>query len=363
MPTSRLCGAGPKDDISAKDRQRRVDTLGTIVKSYPKAMTMQPPVLGIAIATIPATFLASTVTALIDAYPEAAKLHHRDLGGSSRLPLHVLIKRVHESGDAETTLACTEVLPKLCDAYPEATLHSSAHGFLVRMAGFHTVWGKRDPEYWNDESPTEFYHTFLVEATKAYLGMPQDSDPNEVERHILFAAAELEEQIIKSHGGPEEMCTIVEPLRRIVINRPELASCKDENGDYPLPHAIVKLAPYLDVRVRRTVIRPERFRMTIMEIFDESGAKYLKQLMESNPDALTKPVFFGGGRLPIHLTLEDSYNAALIDIIEMAPETIPIQDPVTKLYPFMMAALGEEPSLNMIYRLLRHNPVAALSDF
>ena len=153
---------------------------------------------------------------------------------------------------------------------------------------------------------------------------------------------------------------MLEPLRRMVIKSPHLASSQDENGDHPLPYAIIKLAPYLDVRVRRTIIRPERFRMTIEEIFDESGAKYVKQLMESNPGALTKPVSFDNGRLPIHLALENPYSAALIDIIEMAPETISIQDPVTKLYPFMMAAVGEEPSLNMIYKLLRPNPVVAL---
>lgn len=56
----------------------------------------------------------------------------------------------------------------------------------------------------------------------------------------------------------------------------------------------------------------------------------------------------------------------IFDIIKMAPKTISIQDPVAKLYPFMMAAIGEEPSLNMITctcSLLRTDPVAALGDF
>lgn len=62
----------------------------------------------------------------------------------------------------------------------------------------------------------------------------------------------------------------------------------------------------------------------------------------------------------------------IFDIIKMAPKTISIQDPVAKLYPFMMAAIGEEPSLNMITctctcSLLRTetspDPVAALGEF
>ena len=354
---------GAEEDISAKEEQTRLDVLRAIVKSNPDAMTVQPSALGIALFTTPAAFLASTVAVFLDVCPEAAKLYHQELDSSSRLPLHVLIKRVQDSRNADTTRDCTKVMPTLCKAFPEATLHSSKHGFIARMVGFLAEWGKgRDAAYWNNESPTEFYHTFLREATKVYLGMPQDSDPNEVDRHVLFVAVDLEDQIIKNHGGPQAPCMILEPLCRMVIKSPRLASSQDENGDYPLPHAITKLAPYLDVRVRRTIISPHRFRMTIEEIFDESGAKYVKQLMESNPSALTKPVSFDSGRLPIHLALENSYSAALIDIIDIAPETISIQDPVTKLYPFMMAAVGEEPSLNMIYKLLRPNPVVALGD-
>jgi hypothetical protein len=93
----------------------------------------------------------------------------------------------------------------------------------------------------------------------------------------------------------------------------------------------------------------------------EAGVKYVQQLIYSNPDGLTTPVF-GTGRLPIHLAI-DAQSASIKDIVAKKPATASIPDPVTRLYPFMMAAVGDSFSVNIIYDLLRLNPLAAIVHF
>lgn len=349
-------------DIRPEETKRRLGILKTIIKSHPDAMFMQPSALCSAINGVPAEFLFQTAVAMMTACPDAAKFRQNFFDLSHELPLHTLIKRVYRDHDTDTTLQCTVIMRELCKAYPEAVFQSLADGFPVRTAGFHIAGSLSaladNPHYKVTlDALAVFYLEFLRGATKAYLAMSQDADINEVDRHILFVATELEDQIIKNHGGPAEKCTVAEPLRRLVASMPRLASSRDDNGDYPLSHAIVKLAPYADPRVVRTLRGNFEF-----DAAAEAGVKYVQQLIYSNPAGLTTPIF-GTGRLPIHLAIE-AKSASLKDIVAKNSTTASIPDPVTRLYPFMMAAVGDDSfSVNIIYDLLRLNPPDAVAHF
>jgi hypothetical protein len=65
----------------------------------------------------------------------------------------------------------------------------------------------------------------------------------------------------------------------------------------------------------------------------------------------------GTGRLPIHLAavLDDQYDSALLsNLMHLYPESLGIPCPVTKLYPFQLAASASSQSaINKVFLLLR----------
>ena len=64
------------------------------------------------------------------------------------------------------------------------------------------------------------------------------------------------------------------------------------------------------------------------------------------------------GRLPLHhaVVSRRQYDNAIKAIIKAAPQALEIKDGITHLYPFMMAAVGKDSDIDLIYRLLAEAP-------
>ena len=149
-----------------------------------------------------------------------------------------------------------------------------------------------------------------------------------------------------------------------MIEMPFLAKHQDDNGDYPLPLAIKHLVKYLKTSFTST--------FGIYDKTDPSVLNYIKTLIQLNPMALAKPLS-SNRRLPLHICLGGDLNCGMWDrlrasacvdaLLEAAPGTLAARDPVTGLYPFMLAAVGDRRSLmgdrvdlGLVYILLRRDP-------
>ncbi|GAX20672.1 hypothetical protein FisN_32Hh061 [Fistulifera solaris] len=120
----------------------------------------------------------------------------------------------------------------------------------------------------------------------------------------------------------------------------------DHNGKLPLHYAV-------SIRPRPT--------KQVRSIPQADLRLYVREVLNQNPHAcLVKDAV---GRLPIHYCLDNRHNDTcesfyliVKDVLLACPVAIEIVDPVSCLYPFMMAATDSNLSLELVYMMLRFHP-------
>ncbi|GAX12917.1 hypothetical protein FisN_32Lh061 [Fistulifera solaris] len=136
-------------------------------------------------------------------------------------------------------------------------------------------------------------------------------------------------------------------LQLLLVQYPHQVEWADQHGKLPLHYAV-------SIRPRPT--KHER------SIPPAELRRYVQDVLNQYPQAcLVKDAV---GRLPIHYCLENRNNETcdncvdwiVKDVMLACPAAIEIVDPVSCLYPFMMAATDSNLSLELLYMMLRFHP-------
>ena len=150
------------------------------------------------------------------------------------------------------------------------------------------------------------------------------------------------------------------------------------NGDLPLLHAAIEMINQKDVLRAVLVNRAlpcsfsivDNRRKNVLHVAAEQAAyregswqDIIEYLIFRNDGINCARMRDDSGRLPIHSATANmlSWSNGLEDITEANFSALTIPDPVTNLYPFMLAAHGDAAlsvpaDLNSVYTLLRLNP-------
>ena len=129
---------------------------------------------------------------------------------------------------------------------------------------------------------------------------------------------------------------------------------KDERGDLPL-HILLKNAPLKILWLTK--------RSLIRKVSTDIYSSAIRMLLQAYPRASF--VKDSSGRLPLHLAIQNgiAWCDGIELLLEKHPDSISSIDPVTKLYPFMLAASlidrkrdSYNESIDSIFRLLQANP-------
>lgn len=169
----------------------------------------------------------------------------------------------------------------------------------------------------------------------------ENGDPNDSKQFLVHKAF----QIQCSHDSP----LLPLPLIQLMLFQyPHQASLADHNGKLPLHYA-------LSIERRK--------RQHTRGIPKSDWRLYVQEILSKNPSACL--VKDSVGRLPIHYSLNnehnvtceiESYDLIVRDIVQECPAAVEIEDPLSVLYPFMMAATNSHISLDTVYLMLRFHP-------
>lgn len=89
--------------------------------------------------------------------------------------------------------------------------------------------------------------------------------------------------------------------------------------------------------------------------FCSSEDYFIMKILEANPDALKMPS--RDGRSPLHHAAKSRNCIAVINrILSDCPSSIYLKDPVTGLCPSLLAATGQNNTLESVYKLIRTDP-------
>lgn len=141
--------------------------------------------------------------------------------------------------------------------------------------------------------------------------------------------------------------------------RPEEVLKKDRLNMLPIHHAL---------RYSKTLRRSSTSSSAV-----DDWKSFVLQLLNKSPDQCK--IKCKHGRLPLHyvldhirpgdgsvsktsswLSLQASRHAIVEKLIELYPESVDKCDPVTRLYPFMVASMDQNLSVDTVFILLRHSP-------
>jgi hypothetical protein len=137
-------------------------------------------------------------------------------------------------------------------------------------------------------------------------------------------------------------------IQLMLVQYPHQVGWVDQTGKLPLHYAA-------SIRPRKT--------KHVRSIPQADLRRYFQEVLNKNPHAcLVKDAV---GRLPIHYCLDnkpnetcelESFDLIAKDVVLACPAAIGIVDPISCLYPFMMAATDSNLSLDMVYTMLRFHP-------
>lgn len=136
-------------------------------------------------------------------------------------------------------------------------------------------------------------------------------------------------------------------LERTLISSPQNARCYNDEGDLPL-HVAAKSTPFKT--------------WCISQEDNPSYSSVIELLLKAYPEGATIPN--KNGRLPLHclITSKKSWSSDIIILLQHSSNSLLVKDPITKLMPFMMAAVSEEASIAEVFKLLRANPIAICKE-
>ena len=136
-------------------------------------------------------------------------------------------------------------------------------------------------------------------------------------------------------------------LERVLISSPQDARCYNDEGDLPL-HVAAKSTPFKT--------------WCVSQEDNPSYSSVIELLLKAYPKGATIPN--ENGRLPLHclISSKKSWGSDINILLHHSPNSLLVRDPITKLMPFMMAAVSEETSIAEVYKILRANPIAICKE-
>jgi hypothetical protein len=188
-------------------------------------------------------------------------------------------------------------------------------------------------------------HRILL-VVRASFGDSFSRSPFDLSGDILHQAAAL--------CGPNGPVLPRPVLELILWQHPEQVERRDHTGKLPLHYA-----------VQLSRLHEEASFKSVQE-----WKLWVHKLLFQNPDACC--VKDNRGRLPLHhaldyhaggvpavtIPVQEARNVVVRDLVGRFPQSVELVDPVTKLYPFQLAAMNPLVSLDTVYLLLRMCPGA-----
>ncbi|CAJ1934505.1 unnamed protein product [Cylindrotheca closterium] len=256
------------------------------------------------------------ITAIVDAFPGSVRTSSR---ANRDLPLH-LACRYQVKAEILKVLTSRDPATALC----ETKLGKKPIKILWEKAGAET---KITPELWSRVT------VMLSAVAKARRQCETQSD--EDEKFLLHAAVSL--------GARSCPSTII---RNLLHGNPKLTGASQRDWSHRLPLHIAVGPTSWSNETRRKYKPRERVFISLLLEAHPKGA--YEQETQSN-------------RYPLHLALSNRHcwSEGVSDLMRAAPEVLLLPDPVTKLFPFQLAAIPVGDTcvdLDTVFRLLRSQP-------
>ena len=268
------------------------------------------------------------VRAIVDAYPKGVT---QSCGENHDLPLHIACKNQ----------ASSEILEVLLEEYPSSALRE-------------TKWGNKIPlvTLWESSQPVDSCFWRKVEIIlRAVDRHRKENNQETVEKSqsqsIAFQADSLLHAAVSlgSLGCPFEI------FEFFVSKYPSEVSKKDSLGLYPL----------------NIIVGPTSWSSTSRRKYKPREKEFISLLLERCPRIASERLGTDQDRYPLHSALINRHTwfGGIKELFFAAPSVLLEADPVTKLYPFQLAAIpirDTQVDLDTIFHLLREQP-AVLSRF
>jgi len=325
---------------------------------------------------------AFVVQALLSAYPEASIM----VGTSNMNPLHITCSSQHASvqvvrvllesgmgheaskrqdvdGDMPLHAACRcgapmEVLEVLLKANPAAVMERDYEGLtpLLRLwvryfviLGDYVIDAVKGAADLTGELGEAWKKTELL-LRCAYLGSLQQDEGTVFRAVHAASAVDCPRAVVK-------IATIVHPQQVEELDEQKLT-----------PLLIAAMAPIFKVRdlSDEGYLLEDRIHGDENYENGDEDDHYLEEeslqpsVIEILVTASGDPAFSPDpkGRLPLHLAIASGkvWGNGVKAIMDANPDALMMQDSVTRLYPFLLAAEGQNSDVNTIFELLRSNP-------
>ncbi|CAJ1934507.1 unnamed protein product [Cylindrotheca closterium] len=252
------------------------------------------------------------ITEIVDAYPNSVRRSSR---ANRDLPLHIACKKQ----------ASVEILKVLTSKDPTTALSENKLGrkpikILWEKAGAET------PEFW---SKVMVLLSAVARSRRRRSGVQWDGE----EKFLLHAAVSL---------GARSCPNVI--LRSLLRDR----SGKLEASQYDCSNRLP-----LHIAVCQTSLSNETSRK-----YKPKEKSAISLLLEAHPKGAYEQIL---NRYPLHVALSNGHcwSEGVSDLFRAAPEVLSRPDPVTKLYPFQLAAIPSgdtSPDLDTVFCLLRSRP-------
>ena len=340
---------------------------------------------------------AVVVQALLQAYPEASTM----VGTSNMNPLHIACSSQHASvqvvrvlleggleiqssmrdvdGDTPLANACRcgapiEVLDVLLRANPSVVNERDYEGLtpLLRLwvryfviLGNDVIDAVKGPEDLTGELGEAWRKTVLL-LRAAYHGSLEASTAERGEEGSRTRSGALNSVFRAVHAASAVDCPR-QVVKIATILHPDQLEEEDELGRLPL--FVAAAAPVFKVRdlsdegySLEDRIHGDDAEYDEANDTDQDGAgnssapSVIEILVNAFPDAVR--FRDRDGRLPLHLAILHGKRrfSGVESIVDTYPDALMLQDPITKLYPFMLAATIEKGECTTIFELLKSNP-------
>ena len=246
--------------------------------------------------------------------------------------LCILLSVTHQRLDSfavfSPLMALWEFRAKEPSLLEEEQLWEKINLLLLAVAKF-----REDPQFSNQQPSTrtkQFRSPPLHTGTVTDMRL-RDNDSNPLVVHATVSLGALS-------------CPI-EVLRYVLKRWPEQVTMKDECGQVPL-HIAVGPTSWSSATKRKYKPREQQF---------------LELLLQAHPAAAMAKMASDHRRYPLHSAIANrhSWHGGVKELFYAASHVLLVQDPVTKLYPFQLAAIPVRDTaveLDTIYHLLREKP-------
>ena len=282
------------------------------------------------------------IQALVRAYPDALICPTR---GNNDLPIHIACR--YQLSE--------QILEEFLRTFPETAVGQTRWGRTPIMA----LWEFRTKSGETDEDPIddEFWRKVLVilkavrrfrERSRCHVERPfrstwsdtmerynpESREDDASERGIVHAAVSL-----GSLSCPTRI------LERALRNFPHQVFRRDSWDQLPLHIAV----------------GPTSWNASTRRQYRPREHEFIKLLLDAYPEAAREPNHRDDHRYPLHSAVSNrhTWDGGVECLFRAAPEVVMVLDPVTKLYPFQLAAVPIRDSnvdLNTVYMLLRSHP-------